>query len=99
MTSFATETPNIYLLWQSQNLSAGEKIRCIWIAEDVGKAAPADYHVDEAVTTTNESQTHGVFALSKPKSDWPEGKYRAEIYVGTKLVETLPFTIEKARGD
>jgi hypothetical protein len=98
-TSFTTETPKIYLRWQGQGLNAGDKIRCIWIAEDVGKAAPANYHVDEAVTIANESQTTGMFTLSKPKADWPEGKYRVEIYVGTELVITLPFTIEKLRGD
>jgi hypothetical protein len=96
---FATETPKIYLRWQGQSLNAGDKIRCIWIAEDVGKAAPVNYHVDEAVTTANESQTTGMFTLSKPKADWPEGKYRVEIYVGTELVAMLPFTIERPRGD
>jgi hypothetical protein len=98
-TVFTTETPAIYLRWQSQGLNASDKIRCIWIAEDVGKAAPANYHVDEAVATANESQTTGAFTLSKPKADWPEGKYRVEVYVGTELVATLPFTIEKPPGD
>ena len=98
-TSFSTETPKIYVRWQGQVLNVGDKIRCVWIAEDVGKAAPSNYHVDEAVTTANESQTSGVFTLSKPKADWPEGKYRVEIYLGTQLVATLPFTIEKLRGD
>jgi hypothetical protein len=97
--SFSTETPQIYLRWYSDHLNAGAKIRCIWIAEDVGSAAPANYHVDEATTTANESQTSGMFTLSKPKSDWPEGKYRVEIYVGTQLAVTLPFRIQKPRGD
>jgi hypothetical protein len=98
-TSFSTETPKIYLRWRGETLTPGETVRCIWIAEDVGKAAPANYHVDEAATKANEPQAAGAFTLSKPKADWPKGKYRAEIYVGTKLVETLPFTIEKLRGD
>jgi hypothetical protein len=97
--SFSTETPTIYLRWVSETLKTGETIRCTWIAEDVGKSAPANYHVDEASTKANESQTEGIFTLSKPKAGWPPGKYRAEIYVGTQLVEALPFTIEKLRGD
>jgi hypothetical protein len=97
--SFTTETPKIYLRWQGRGLNIGDKIRCVWIAEDVGKAAPGNYHVDEAVTTANELTTTGMFTLSKPKADWPEGKYRAEIYVATQLVVTVPFTIEKLRGD
>jgi hypothetical protein len=97
--SFSTETPQIYLRWQGATLNAGDKIRCIWIAEDVGAAAPANYHVDEAAATANEPHAGGIFTLTKPKTDWPEGRYRAEIYVGTQLIETLPFTIEKLRGD
>jgi hypothetical protein len=96
---FTTETPNVYLRWQGQALSAGSKIRCVWIAESVGSSAPANYHVDEATATANESQAAGTFTLSRPKAGWPEGKYRVEIYVGTRLVETLLFTIEKPRGD
>jgi hypothetical protein len=96
---FTTETPDIYLRWQGQALPADTKIRCVWIAQNVGSAAPANYHVDEATTTANELQTAGIFTLSKPKAGWPEGEYRVEIYVGTRLVETLPFTIEKPRGD
>ena len=98
-TSFTIETPAIYLRWQAQGLNTGDKIRCVWIAENVGKAAPANYHVDETVTTANESQTTGVVTLSKPKAGWPAGKYRAEIYVGTQLVAVLAFTIEELRGD
>jgi hypothetical protein len=97
--AFSTETPKIYLRWHGESLSPGAKIRCVWIAEDVGKAAPADYHVDEASLTADDARASGTFTLSKPKNDWPEGKYRAEIFVGTELTETLPFTIEKARGD
>ena len=98
-TVFTTETPTIYLRWQAQDLNTGDKIRCIWIAENVGKAAPANYHVDETVMTANKSQTTGIFTVSKPKADWPAGKYRAEIYVGTQLVAALAFTIEEPRGD
>lgn len=80
-------------------LKTGEKIRCIWIAQDVGKAAPADYHVDEASFSADGTRTAGTFTLSKPKAGWPEGKYRAEIFLGTELVAKLPFMIEKLRGD
>ena len=97
--TFSTQTPAIYLRWSAPSLPAGAKIRCVWIAEDVGKAAPANYHVDETSFTTTEIRSSGTFTLSKPKTDWPEGKYRAEVFVGTRLALTLPFTIEKLRGD
>jgi len=98
-SSFSTETPRIYLRWQSEALHAGEKLRCIWIAEDVGEAAPSNYHVDEVSFTADGPHASGTFTLSKPKKGWPPGKYRAEIYLRDKLVETVPFTIEPLRGD
>ncbi len=80
-------------------MHAGDKIRCIWIAQDVGKAAPAGYQVDEACSEADGLHASGVFTLSKPKSGWPEGKYRVDIYVGPRIAETLAFTIEQLRGD
>ncbi|MGI9114009.1 MAG: hypothetical protein ACR2FX_03060 [Chthoniobacterales bacterium] len=97
--AFSKETPTIYLRWHGDGLSAGEKIRCIWIAEDVGAAAPANYHVDETSFTADGPNASGTFTLSKPKKGWPEGKYRVEIYAGTQLAATLAFSIEALRGD
>lgn len=97
--SFSTETSKIYLRWKTDFFNNGRMLRCIWIAEDVGDAAPKDYHVDEASFILDQSHPSGLFTLSKPKNGWPAGKYRAELYVGDKLVETVSFTIEQQRGD
>ena len=94
-TSFPSDTPELYLRWQGETLNPGDKIRCVWIAEDVGDAAPANYQVNEASTKAQETRGFGTFTLSRPNKGWPTGKYRAEIYVGDKLAETVKFTIEK----
>jgi hypothetical protein len=94
-TSFPSDTPKLYLRWQGETLNPGDKIRCVWIAEDVGDAAPANYQVNEASTKASETRGFGTFTLSQPIKGWPTGKYRAEIYVGDKLAETIKFTIEK----
>jgi hypothetical protein len=98
-SSFSTETPTVYLRWEAPTLKEGEKIRCIWIAEDVGKSAPKNYIVGETSVTAEGTPSSGTLTLSKPKAGWPEGKYRAEIFLETELVATLSFTIEKLRGD
>lgn len=85
--------------WQSESVVEGDRVRCVWIAEDVGQAAPRDYHVDETVTTAKETPAFGSFSLSRPKKGWPPGKYRAELYLNSDLVTTLPFIIEAPRGD
>ena len=95
LTKVPANTPRLYLRWQGEALSAGDKVRCVWIAEDVGDAAPANYHVDEAVTTAADARPFGIFILSRPTKGWPIGRYRAEIYVSDTLAETLRFTIEQ----
>ncbi|MEY2491259.1 MAG: hypothetical protein QOH24_210 [Verrucomicrobiota bacterium] len=97
-TSFPPDTPKLFLRWQGETLTPGEKIRCVWIAEDVGDAAPANYQVDETSTKADDVRAFGTFTLSRPKKGWPIGKYRIEIYAGDKLAETVRFTIAKA-GD
>lgn len=98
-TIFSTETAKIYLRWQNKSLPTGTKLRCLWIAEDVGHAAPPGYHVDEASALIQPSIDSGTFSLSRPKNGWPPGKYAVEIYAGDKLVQTLSFTVEQPRGD
>jgi hypothetical protein len=95
-TLFPPDTPTLYLRWQGETLNPGDTIRCLWIAEDVGDAAPANYQVNEASTKASETRGFGTFTLSRPNKGWPTGKYRVEIYVGEKLAETIRFTIEKA---
>jgi hypothetical protein len=94
-TSFPPDTPKLFLRWQGETLTPGENIRCVWIAEDVGDAAPANYQVNETSTKADDVRAFGTFTLSRPNKGWPIGKYRAEIYVGDKLAETVRFTIEK----
>ena len=94
-TSFLSDTPKLYLRWHREGLNADDKIRCVWIAEDVGGAAPANYQVSETSTKASETGGFGTFTLSRPIKGWPTGKYRVEIYVGDKLADTIRFTIEK----
>jgi hypothetical protein len=94
-TTFTAEIPKIYARWQGNTLKKGDKIRAVWMTEDVGDAAPPNYKVAETSTTATEARSFGTFTLSKPHKNWPVGKYRLELYVGPELVETLRFTISK----
>jgi uncharacterized membrane protein len=38
--------------------------------------------------------TQGSFALNKPNTGFPVGKYRVELYLGGTLAKTLPFTVK-----
>ena len=93
-TEFTPDTPKIYCAWKAEGLKSGTQLRGVWIAEDVGKVAPPNFKIDEASFTSPGSIAQGSFALSKPNKGFPIGKYRLEIYVGSDLAKTVPFTIK-----
>lgn len=93
---FTSSIPRIVLRWQTQFLPEKTKLRCAWIAEDVGDTAPKDYHVEESFAVPTEPS--GAFIVSRPTAGWPPGKYRVELYAGEHLAATAAFTIEN-RGD
>jgi len=92
-TTFAPSTPKIYCVWKSDGVVVGNTLRGVWIAEDVGNVAPPNYKIDEASLTVAVAN-QGSFSLSKPNKGFPVGKYRLEIYLGGKLLRSLPFTVE-----
>ena len=83
----------IYAFWIGDAIEKDDSIRCVWIAEDVGEAAPKETKIDESTLEATKDNDKGAFTLSKPTNGWPVGKYRVEIYVEDELAETLKFTI------
>jgi hypothetical protein len=96
-TSFAADTPKVLALFKTKGAQKGDKLRGVWIADDVGDAAPANTKIDEA-TLTLEGDTDGNFSCSKPTKGWPAGKYHVDIYAIDKLATTVKFTIEAAEA-
>jgi hypothetical protein len=80
-TSFAPDTSKVFALFKTKGAQQGDKIRGVWIAEDVGGAAPANSKIDEKALTMDGDTDDGDFSLSKPTKGWPAGKYRLEIYL------------------
>jgi hypothetical protein len=73
----------------------------VWIAVDVGDAAPANTKIDESTLTADQDDFYGAFSLTKPTKGWPAGKYRVDIYNGDELATSVKFTIKtgKEEGD
>ena len=93
-TNFAPDVPELFAMFKTKGAQSGDKLRGVWIAEDVGSAAPANSKIDEKTLTMDGDTDDGDLSLSKPTKGWPVGKYRFEIYVNDKLVTTTRFTIE-----
>ena len=95
-TTFASNTPNLYAIFKTKGAKAGDKIRGVLIAEDVGDVAPANTKVLETILDIEGDTEAGDFNFDKPTNGWPVGKYRVEIYVNDKLATTAKFTIKAA---
>jgi hypothetical protein len=98
-TTFAADTPQIFAFFKTNGVQDGDKLRSVWIAEDVGDAAPANTKIDEKTLNAEGDTDDGVFSLSKPTKGWPVGKYRLEIYVGDELAKTVKFTIKGGKSN
>jgi hypothetical protein len=93
-TEFNTETPHIYARWKGHDLRKKAAIRAVWIAEDIGPVAAANYTIDEASAVAETPDARGSFTLSRPEEGWAPGSYRVEFYVDDDLVDTVKATIK-----
>jgi len=94
VTTFAADSPKVFAMFKTEGVQKGDKVRGVWMAENVGSAAPANSKIDEKTLTLEGDTDDGGFSLSKPTKGWPPGKYRLEIYVNDKLATTAKFTVK-----
>jgi uncharacterized RDD family membrane protein YckC len=91
-TEFYTDTPQIVCVWEIAGTDFNTPLKSVWIAEDVGDAAPPNYQLAaKSMSGVNE----GKFYVTSPANGWPIGKYRLEIYIGDTLAKQIPFSIKQ----
>jgi hypothetical protein len=93
ITTFSSNTSEIYARWQGRRLRQGAKVKAVWIAENIGEDFPQDYKVDEASAVTETPSAHGAFTLTRPEDGWAPGDYRVEFYVDDILVDAVKLRI------
>ena len=94
-TTFASNTPTLYAIFKTEGANVGDKIRGVWVADDVGNAAAPHTKIEERTLTADGDTYDGEFTLSNPPA-WPVGKYHFEIYVNNELATQVKFTIKAA---
>jgi hypothetical protein len=97
--TFPADVKKLYAFFRTNGTSKGDKLRGVWVAEDVGEAAPKETKIDEATLTADQDDFYGAFSLTKPTKGWPAGKYRVEIYAGDELATSVKFTIKTDKPD
>jgi hypothetical protein len=95
-TTYAADVPKVFAMFKTKGASDGDKIRAVWIADDVGDAAPKGTKIEETTLKAEGDTEDGEFSLPKPINGWPVGKYHLEIYVNDELATKLKFTIAAA---
>jgi hypothetical protein len=93
VTTFSSNTPEIYARWQGQRLRQGASVKAVWIAENIGEDFPQDYKVDEASVIAESPIAHGAFTLERPEDGWAPGDYRVEFYVDDVPVDAVKMKI------
>lgn len=93
LTAYAADARRLYAIFKTKGAKSGDKIRGVWIADDVGTAASPGYKIEEKTITAEGDIANGEFSLSKPDA-WPLGKYHIDIYVNDELATTVKFEIK-----
>ncbi|MGI9089090.1 MAG: hypothetical protein ACR2HH_15330 [Chthoniobacterales bacterium] len=92
-TGFRTNAPNIFVRWTGENLPVGSHVRVAWVVDNVGEIAPENFIIDQNETTVTDPKYGAQFTLARPKDGWAAGKYRVELYLDDKLLDTAKVTI------
>jgi hypothetical protein len=92
-TELRSNAPNIFVRWQGEHLPLDGIVRVAWVAEDVGDVAPANFVVDQTATIVGVPEARAQFTLSRPKDGWAAGKYRVDVFLDDKLLQSASVTI------
>src|SRR5438874_2580823 len=90
---FSLETHTFYAMFKAKGLSPGDKIRGVWIADEVADAAPANFKIQESALIAQDTTLDAQFSMTKPGA-WARGDYHVEIYVNDKLAAKAKFSVK-----
>src|SRR4051812_18284394 len=62
---FTTDVHKIRAIWKGAGLKAGDKLHAVWIADDVGEAAPKHTPITASDVTAYKPDDDGIFALGR----------------------------------
>ena len=93
-TSFATDTAEIFLTANMDDVKAGSKATISWIAVDSHGVAPANYKIDAADVDITDGMNVITGNITKPNNGWPVGTYRVDLAVDGTVTNSADFEIK-----
>jgi hypothetical protein len=88
---FPASAMKLRLKWKALEERLAQPLEIRWIAVDTAGVAPKDHVI--SASRSEPGKTAGAFALSKPTSGFPPGKYRVELQQAGKIIYTEDFII------
>ena len=95
--SYAPDAPEFHAVVTLTNAPKDTLVKAVWLAVDVGNAAPPDSKIDEKEVKTEGSRNVD-FSLQRGAAKWPAGLYKVQIYYNSKLDRTLNFVVDRHAG-
>lgn len=89
-SSFAPDDRTIHCVVKLKQAKAGTKIRFSWWIVDAEGSTNQKIKDIDYTTKPLENIVRGHLSLPQ---DWPQGKYKVQIYVNGDLDKTVPYTI------
>jgi uncharacterized RDD family membrane protein YckC len=89
---FYPDSPVVFCVWEVAGVDPSVTIKAVWVADDVGPAAPPHLKLMEKAIA---GYPMGSFSLTRPDNGWPVGQYHLEIYIGDTLAKQIAFTVKQ----
>ena len=103
VSTFAPDTPEIYIVFEGQPLDAPGQFAAAWHLLADGKKV-GDKPLGKDVVELEMNQRYAYFIITPPKGVWDPGKYLVDIYYGSpgqelhaiNIIGTMTFTIQES---
>lgn len=94
VSSFAPDTPKIFVVCPFDNVKVGSKIKAAFVA-DKAEGAPPNYKIDEVDFDVTPIVNTVTASISMPNKGWPVGSYHVDLTLDGKQMATEKFSVAK----
>ena len=91
ITVYSPSDPTFYCYFELNNAPADTKIKGVWTLVSA-EGYTSDTEIDSAEITGSDNTYY--FKLDRSTDAWPVGKYKVDLYVNDKLVQTQNFEVK-----
>ncbi len=90
-TSYAPSVKTFYCFFDLKNAPSDTVVKGTWTLVSADGYSP-NSEIDSATVTGSDNTYY--FSLDRSKDAWPVGKYKIDLYINDKLVQTVNFEVK-----